>query len=482
MTIKPLERTLTTTLLAGALLTASAQGTPPQEPVGGVASPSSDAGTPGLWTAVAKGDLEALQQHLAGGVDVNAPLVRPGVPGSGATPLHLAMVSGQLEAARLLLKSGANLEARAADDYRGTPLHWAAFVGRLDAVEFLIEAGANVNAGDAQGNTPLVAALNETVPSDHRPAIVTLLRSKGGTPKPPEPPVAETPYRGAYFMNGEIHVNTYGTPEGEPLTTGHWDFKPSWSRTGDMLVFFRRLKNDPVTVNWLTAICIINVNGTGFRQLTDGTHTDFNQTWTRDGTNTPIWNRKNPEKGSFHVMASKVGAKPGEESALTDKHYHTWAYTCLMDGRILVQSAHPTQGWGYFLMTPGRSPEEARFERIECALASRGLLDRVSLSPSETRVCFEYQRGYDYKDPGRTLYLADFDATKPAITNPKAFANEAGANRWFAYPRWTKDEAAIVYHASPSLYLYTLKDGSTRKVSTNPQGDYRYPHTEAAPK
>jgi len=44
--------------------------------------------------------------------------------------------------------------------------------------------------------------------------------------------------RGSYYVNGEIHVGTYGQPEGKPLTTGHHDFKPSWSKTGDMLVFF----------------------------------------------------------------------------------------------------------------------------------------------------------------------------------------------------------------------------------------------------
>jgi hypothetical protein len=294
--------------------------------------------------------------------------------------------------------------------------------------------------------------------------------------------VTPTEYRGSYFVNGEIHVNTYGTPEGRPLTTGHQDFKPSWSKTGDMLVFFRRLKNDPVVTNWLTAICIINVDGTGFHQLTDGTHTDFNQTWTRDGTNTPIWNRKDPETGGFCVMASKVGGKPGEEIALTDKRYHTWAYTCLMDGRMLVQCMHPEQGYGYYLMTPnpGGGP---RFERIDCKLAERGILDRVSISPSETRVCFEYQTGFEHKMTGRTLYVADFDAEKRTITNAKPFANkEKNPTRWFAYPRWTKDEAAIVYHASPALYMYFLGDGSTRKVSTNDGADYRYPHCEATPK
>ena len=282
-------------------------------------------------------------------------------------------------------------------------------------------------------------------------------------------------------MNGEIHVNEYGTPEGKPLTSGHQDFKPSWSKTDDMLVFFRRLKNDPVVTNWKTAIHVINVDGTGLHPLSDGTHTDFNQTWTRDGTNTPIWNRKHPERVSFQVMASKVGNKPGQEIALTDKSYHTWAYSCLIDGRILVQCAHPTQGRGYFLMTPDPGGEP-RFERIECELATKGILDRVSISPSETKVCFEYQKGFGYKDTGRTLYIADFDPEKPAITNARAFANEEGADRWFAYPRWTKDEKAIVYHASPSLYMYTLEDGDNVKVSTRNGADYRYPHTEATPK
>jgi len=115
-------------------------------------------------------------------------------------------------------------------------------------------------------------------------------------------------------------------------------------------------------------------------------------------------------------------------------------------------------------------------------MAARGLLDRVSISPSEDKVCFEYQLGHQYKDTGRTLYIAEFDAEKPSITSAKAFANEEGASRWFAYPRWTNDEKAIVYHASPSLYMYTLDDGSTVKVSTKDGADYRYPHCEATPK
>jgi hypothetical protein len=382
-----------------------------------------------------------------------------------------------------------------------TALHSAAFFGHLDVVKTLVSRDAKINVSNDSSETPLDTVSGEWTEDlagtyraigmalkleldlnrleSARPGVAQYLAQQGG--KSGKMAVQSTGYRGAYFMNGEIHVNTYGEPEGTPLTSGHQDFKPSWSKTGDMLVFFRRLKNDPVVTNWKTAIHVINVDGSGLHPLSDGTHTDFNQTWTRDGTNTPIWNRKNPDNGGFIVMASKVGAKPGEEYPLSDKRFHTWAYSCLTDGRILVQCAHPEQGWGYYLMTAKKGGKPS-FQRIDCEMATQGILDRVSISPSETKVCFEFQKGYQYKDAGRTLYIADFNPKVPAMTNFKAFANGEGANRWFAYPRWTKDEAAIVYHASPSLYMYKLEDGSTVQVSTKGGADYRYPHCEATPK
>ena len=294
-------------------------------------------------------------------------------------------------------------------------------------------------------------------------------------------PSNRTGHRSSYYKNGEIHVNILGTPEGKPLTTGYSDFKPSWSKTGDMLVFFRRVKNDRDVSKWKTAICIVNADGTGFHQITDAKHTNFNQTWTRDGSNTPIWNRKNPDGGGYHVMAGKVRGKPGEEIALTDKRYHTWAYTTLVDGRILVNCAHPKLGRGYYLMTLPLKGKPA-FQKIQCEMAKQGYLDRLSLSVDETKICFEYQRGFKRKVPGRTLYVADFDAKTSSITNAKPFANKEGKPVWFAYPRWTRDQSAIVYQAGGALYLYTLKSGKTQKVSTDDKADYRYPHGEATPK
>jgi hypothetical protein len=288
----------------------------------------------------------------------------------------------------------------------------------------------------------------------------------------------------SYYCNGEIHVNEIGQPEGKPVTTGHWDFKPSWSKTGDMLVCFRRLQDDPDVLKWKTAIFVVNVDGTGFHHLSDGTHTDFNPTWTRDGQNTPIWNRKNPATGGFIVMQGKVGGKPGEEAALTDGSCHAWAHSALADGRIFVSLLHPALGWGLFLMN-GKADGQSGFERIQCELVPKGQFHRLSVSPSEKKVCFEFLPGAQFKEPGHTLYIADFDVQQRTITNLKVIANEEGKPFWYAYPRWINGESAVVYHLNNTgkgqLYVYQLEDGSTRRVSTSAAADYRYPHGEAAP-
>jgi len=457
-----------------------------------------------LLTAAKEGKAAAIRRLLTSGVKVDAKGEH------GVTPLFVAALFGRAEAAGLLIEKGADVKGAKGDDGT-TALHAAAFFCHTETVKLLLAKGADVNAVNGRSETPLdtVSApwsdglgefyagvakalglkLDLKAVEATRPKIAALLRKRGGKmgrkPAATLKDIAARGIRCSYYKNGRIYVGVLGEPEGKPITTppvqGWEDFKPSWSKTGDMLVFFRRVKNDPVVVNWKTVLCVIHADGTGLKKLTDDKHTNFNPTWTRDGTNTPIWNRKTPQ-GHFVVMKSKVGAKPGQEVAITDPRYHNWAYTCLKDGRILVQCMHPKQGWGYFLMTP-RDGAAPRYQRLDCAgLERQGLLDRISLSPSETKICFEHQIGHKHNPIGRALYVADFDAKKPAILNPKPFANAERKKRWFAYPRWTKGEKAIVYHASPSLYLYTLSDGSTVRVSTDPRGDYRYPHGEGMPK
>ena len=106
----------------------------------------------------------------------------------------------------------------------------------------------------------------------------------------------------------------------------------------------------------------------------------------------------------------------------------------------------------------------------------------TTLSTDETKVCFEFQRGFKHSVAGRTLYLADFDVGSRTMSNFEVFANEERKPVWFAYPRWTRDQSAIVYHAGRKLFLYTPADGSTVKVSADDKADYRYPHGEATPK
>lgn len=288
----------------------------------------------------------------------------------------------------------------------------------------------------------------------------------------------------SYYRNGEIYVGRPGEPEGKPLTTGYTDFKPSWSTKDDLLVCFRRTKDDPVTANWKSAIFVMHIDGSGFHKLTDGTRTDFNPTWTRDGLNTPVWSRKNDKTGGYTIMQSRVGGRPGDEIALTDERYHHWAHSCLTDGRILINAMHPTLGWGVYLMTRG-DDAKPHYERMEWDLGSQGQMHRASISPSEKRICFEFLRGNKFTEPGHTLYIADFDAATHTISNLKAIANESGKPIWYAYARWIDGESAVVYHSGESgknqLYVYRLDDGTTRRVSTDPAADYRYPHGEAAP-
>lgn len=69
-----------------------------------------------------------------------------------ATPLHIAAELGLADVARVLLAHKADLAAR--DEFSRTPLHVAAERGRADIVEALIRAGADVNSTTGAYNLP----------------------------------------------------------------------------------------------------------------------------------------------------------------------------------------------------------------------------------------------------------------------------------------------------------------------------------------
>ena len=99
-----------------------------------------------LAGAARTGDLEAIQQHLAEGADVNERYFE-------MPPLTWAAMMGQTHAAELLLQHGANIKGTNKDG--NTALHLAAFLGHAETAELLIKNGASVNTKNHDGGTPV---------------------------------------------------------------------------------------------------------------------------------------------------------------------------------------------------------------------------------------------------------------------------------------------------------------------------------------
>ena len=70
----------------------------------------------------------------------------------GGTPLHWAADAGKVEAVKVLVEAGGDVEAK--DEDGGTPLHGAAEAGKVEAVKGLVEAGGDVEAKNKDGETP----------------------------------------------------------------------------------------------------------------------------------------------------------------------------------------------------------------------------------------------------------------------------------------------------------------------------------------
>ena len=150
-------------------------------------------GRTALNLAVLKGYVETIEILLNKGAN-------PDLSSGGGTPLYQLVRKKELQknhinAARLLIKSGANVNAKyicpAGKDGMiqkpedcwekdKTPLHWAAYNGHYDIIKMMLEAkpkagySANLDARDAKGLTPLHFAAY----SGH-PEIVQMILAKG---------------------------------------------------------------------------------------------------------------------------------------------------------------------------------------------------------------------------------------------------------------------------------------------------------------
>lgn len=92
----------------------------------------------GLILAALKGKAEALVRVIDFGVDLNAPSANLY---SHATALHHAVYSGSLDAVKVLVEAGADLDAKDTI-YEGTPLGWAEYGKQVEISGFLRERAA----------------------------------------------------------------------------------------------------------------------------------------------------------------------------------------------------------------------------------------------------------------------------------------------------------------------------------------------------
>ena len=100
-----------------------------------------------FWTMAGAGNIQAVKQHLAKGLDINAKNK------DGVTALQIATLLGQYEIAELLVQKGADVNTKATDGT--TALHSAAFLGRYKEAKLLLENRIDANIRNNDGATAI---------------------------------------------------------------------------------------------------------------------------------------------------------------------------------------------------------------------------------------------------------------------------------------------------------------------------------------
>lgn len=99
--------------------------------------------------AIEKNDIVILSLLITLGANVNTPLLY-----NKRTPLMIAVYSGHLESAAVLIEKGACKDAK---DINGMNfLHYAVDSDRTEAVKFCLDFMEDVNQADSNGWTPLL--------------------------------------------------------------------------------------------------------------------------------------------------------------------------------------------------------------------------------------------------------------------------------------------------------------------------------------
>jgi Tol biopolymer transport system component len=299
------------------------------------------------------------------------------------------------------------------------------------------------------------------------------------------------------YVDGRIAENTSLSATPTYFTDPELDdYKPVPSPDGSQIAFFRAIdygKGQDIT--WKSRICVMNADGSGFRELTGGDHMDTNPQWTRDGSNKIIWTRIESSISLFGVNIpvgmnaywTDPDAEPGEEERIAKGAWwrYEFVYSGLQDGRLLIRREGQN---AYYLMTP--DPDGgATYERL--AYPDRDtLLHKITISPSETKIAymkvanagrFTNATGEAYSHA--VIAYADFDADDLVIDNEVEVTEfDEGNTNWYA--SWTQDEDKLIFSCAGAcpegqsigqIFEYDLASRTTTKISGNDGLQYRYP-------
>jgi Tol biopolymer transport system component len=290
--------------------------------------------------------------------------------------------------------------------------------------------------------------------------------------------------RWASSTNLNITIHSTAEPA-KQLTNSYSDFKASWSPDGSKLTFFRASQYGSDFKDWRSTICVINADGSGFRELTSAEVPNFNPTWTRDGSNRIIFNRFSPRGDSRNqIYWISPTASPGDEELISDPDYMSfeWANSGLRDGRIIVDRLRDTT-FQSFLLTPDPG-KKGRYEEIERPTSFAW--HKLSVSPSETKVAYMLDKDNNiptYNDS--VICFAEFDVEALRISGQvQVTPDDLGSIQ--EYPAWNRDESLIVYDSNETgtyqIYAYRIADGTTLRVSSNESLNDQFADFEGLPK
>ena len=303
-----------------------------------------------------------------------------------------------------------------------------------------------------------------------------------------------------YYQNS-LRLTIHDGENFKFITEGYRDHKPVWSKTGDMVTFFRATGETDLKPfhEYRTHICVVNSDGTGFRELTDAENPNLNPTWTRDGSNRIIFNRLAKSTfGNSKIFWIATDAQMNDALLISNPENTEWAESGLKDGRIFIfrinRTAYilnyitPIYTWpytqSYFLL----DPKTKKYYPVK--RQNKYPTHKLSISPSETKIV--YMKDLDgkletYNDA--VIAYADFDLENLVVKN-EVVISAKNSDHIDMYPRWSPDERYIIYSSSRGIghmwemkqYIYELDTGKTHKISNHNFTVDMYPCFESLPK